>query len=618
MSKQLYEEALADVKKLKEVAEDNAKKALLEAVTPRIKDLIENQLLGEAAVDDDKLLFDELPHEPVVASAKMSTVQASEPQSDDITVDLDSLKDANAEDEYELSLESASTLKAMIAEKRDDNFSDRLAMLQKKIDLVAAAGDMVRQTEGYSNMIYSSISEVEDMYSYLQDKMQETSDKKKYESVLENHYSTLKQLTERKMNKKNSTLSEADVTLKLTGMPDDLDLDSVGVDLVTDDVGDEGDEGDEDLDLGGEQEEEESDEDLESDEADDADAKMESVNLSDDVVVEIDEGMLRREIKRMKALREEDETKVQSWGHGAGDVSDDFAEDETEVLDVELTTEGEDEDDEDDDLDEAQDQVDDLDEADMDQAYMDELDEADMDQAEDDRKHGGNVAPDSMGPGAKSNKQKRHTESLEQRLEAEKAIQSEAKKKAQRAKKMQSAAQKKAQQSKKMQEKQAAKKQAKKMQEAYAFFATKFNESVARSNKLSGMLSEAAKKGTVKNDDSTRTADESSSLRKKLAETNLFNAKLLFTNKLLQNESLTRRQKAEVIERLDEACTEREVKLVYESLVKALQGSTTKRVNESSTPAPVVGSSSRPVRPASTLNEGFEADRWARLAGIVK
>ena len=47
MSKQLYEEALADVKSLKEVAEDNAKRALIEAVTPRIRDLIERQLLKE-------------------------------------------------------------------------------------------------------------------------------------------------------------------------------------------------------------------------------------------------------------------------------------------------------------------------------------------------------------------------------------------------------------------------------------------------------------------------------------------------------------------------------------------------------------------------------------------
>ena len=49
MSKQLYEEALADVKKLKEIAEDSAKKALIEAVSPRIRDLIETELLREAS-----------------------------------------------------------------------------------------------------------------------------------------------------------------------------------------------------------------------------------------------------------------------------------------------------------------------------------------------------------------------------------------------------------------------------------------------------------------------------------------------------------------------------------------------------------------------------------------
>jgi hypothetical protein len=49
MSKQLYEEAIADVKKLKEIAEDNAKRAVIEAVAPRIRELIEKELLGEAS-----------------------------------------------------------------------------------------------------------------------------------------------------------------------------------------------------------------------------------------------------------------------------------------------------------------------------------------------------------------------------------------------------------------------------------------------------------------------------------------------------------------------------------------------------------------------------------------
>jgi len=53
MSNKLFEEALADAKKLKEVAEENAKKAILEAVTPRIREFIEDQLLESDEEADD-------------------------------------------------------------------------------------------------------------------------------------------------------------------------------------------------------------------------------------------------------------------------------------------------------------------------------------------------------------------------------------------------------------------------------------------------------------------------------------------------------------------------------------------------------------------------------------
>jgi hypothetical protein len=90
----------------------------------------------------------------------------------------------------------------------------------------------------------------------------------------------------------------------------------------------------------------------------------------------------------------------------------------------------------------------------------------------------------------------------------------------------------------------------------------------------------------------------------------------MYSNKLLQNESLSRRQKAEIIERLDEARTPREAKLVYESLVKTMAG-TSKPLRENANRS--VGSSSMTTRPASTqLREGFETDRWAKLAGIIK
>ena len=47
MSK-LFEEALNDAKKLKEIAEQNATNKIIEAVAPRIKQLIESELMDDS------------------------------------------------------------------------------------------------------------------------------------------------------------------------------------------------------------------------------------------------------------------------------------------------------------------------------------------------------------------------------------------------------------------------------------------------------------------------------------------------------------------------------------------------------------------------------------------
>ena len=52
MSK-IFEEAIADAKKLKEVAEENAKKAILESVTPQIREFIEEQLLEASDSEEE-------------------------------------------------------------------------------------------------------------------------------------------------------------------------------------------------------------------------------------------------------------------------------------------------------------------------------------------------------------------------------------------------------------------------------------------------------------------------------------------------------------------------------------------------------------------------------------
>ena len=108
-------------------------------------------------------------------------------------------------------------------------------------------------------------------------------------------------------------------------------------------------------------------------------------------------------------------------------------------------------------------------------------------------------------------------------------------------------------------------------------------------------------------------AKEAVTLREQLEEVNLFNAKLLYVNKLMQNRDLTPRQQRSIVESLDAAKSVREAKLLYTSLTESL-----KPRSGAMTEGRILGSSSRSTRPGGTasLNESVEVDRWAILAGI--
>lgn len=113
--------------------------------------------------------------------------------------------------------------------------------------------------------------------------------------------------------------------------------------------------------------------------------------------------------------------------------------------------------------------------------------------------------------------------------------------------------------------------------------------------------------------EATKAAEQ---LKTQLLETNLFNAKLLYVNKLMQNRSLNEKQQRSIVEALDKAKTVRECKLLFESLNESI---TSKHpLNEARIP----GSSSRTVQSGSTqpqqLNESADSDRWAILAGLKK
>ncbi len=104
-------------------------------------------------------------------------------------------------------------------------------------------------------------------------------------------------------------------------------------------------------------------------------------------------------------------------------------------------------------------------------------------------------------------------------------------------------------------------------------------------------------------------------LRGKLNEVNLLNAKLLFTNKLFRKYGLNNEQKMKVVEQFDRASTLREVKLVYSTLGESF-GVARNNINESK------GSASKPIASTKSekkvISESTDLrDRFKKLANLI-
>ena len=112
---------------------------------------------------------------------------------------------------------------------------------------------------------------------------------------------------------------------------------------------------------------------------------------------------------------------------------------------------------------------------------------------------------------------------------------------------------------------------------------------------------------------------QAAAVQKELKESNLFNAKLLYVNKLMQQHDLNSKQQRAIVEALDNAKTLREAKLLYTSLTDSLRRRNTGRtksagsLNESLVRS---GSGSNSTRSSAPAKSGVELDRWAILAGI--
>lgn len=109
-------------------------------------------------------------------------------------------------------------------------------------------------------------------------------------------------------------------------------------------------------------------------------------------------------------------------------------------------------------------------------------------------------------------------------------------------------------------------------------------------------------------------------LRERLQEVNLLNAKLLFTNKMFRKEGLNNEQKIRIVESFDRATTVREVKLVYTALVENL--STAAKTFAASRKKVVAEGFASKATPstapkAEVIVENTVAKRLQELAGII-
>lgn len=103
-------------------------------------------------------------------------------------------------------------------------------------------------------------------------------------------------------------------------------------------------------------------------------------------------------------------------------------------------------------------------------------------------------------------------------------------------------------------------------------------------------------------------------IKSELNEVNLFNAKLLYTNKIFKAKNLTETQKVKVLTAFDKAASVKEAKLVYETLSEGFKEKKSP-VNESL----LRGSASKPagiVEKKPILEVDNQFARWQKLAGI--
>jgi hypothetical protein len=529
-------EAILEAKKLREVAEANAKKALIEAMTPKVRELIEKELLGESVDETD---------DDIIESAISSLGEADD--GCDVGCDPEDKKQGKKKDDEKevitdnehcldegedplvLSKESAEFLTALLEEPKVKNLAlearvtkakKRLGVIREflstsarkdpkaKVLVTSMLTNLVRETRSLENDVIriaekeqkgrkaALTSELKRIRKEIVEMTGRSKRKLKEGSVGDEMYEIdLKELDEPEM----PPMGDA---------PEDGDLPPVGDELSMDDGALDDEAGGSveipmDLaqellaalegEVGGDEEGGDElppmlpDEGDEGGEEGDAGGEEEEEEISDDDVVEIDESVLRRELARMKNERRIREGKGSSHTVHDASVLDDFG--------------------------------------------------------------GGTVDREVFVDSDDSDLNVLEVKRLRKQLQSE-----------------------------------------------------------SRKNRALRRSVESFKQATTK-------------LKEQLEQLNLFNAKLLYVNKLMTNEGVTARQKKAIIESLEKARTLREVKLLYKTLSASLQKGRKDAVPMNESTVRKTASASRPVKGGGTTSsaaDDTQLDRWSILAGIPK
>jgi len=564
----IFDEAIADAKKLKEIAEQNAKNRIIEAVTPKIKRLIEAEIAGED-MDLEDAEEDSDDYEEFTAGDTAMDVDSSsgldlsynEPVEPEMPADMGSpmmTDDIDLDDGLGLEIEDDKPEKNVVINVTVESArKSALSKLRKR-----KAVKLLESLRSAKNA-----SKKRKMLSELAKLQRECiSSSSTVDKKLARKLSTLlKETNMSRRTRKNWFLFEGegegeDEDLDLGG-DEDLDLededeevdvdaiksaieelaDAVGLEVMDEDE-------DEDEDVEGEEEEEEEDLDLGEADMDDVDmaegiyeADMdedEDLKEDDDKVVEINESALRRDLMRMKRNARNRRSRRLAESRRSRSASRRrrrlF---EAEAVDAASHFGG---------GSAEQEMFIDVDENTLINALAEELGDAhDLDMNIDGSGDASKAAGHFGGGKAQAIREARRRRAIARRA--------------------------------------------------------KITESRAKR----AVLAERKKAAAAK---------------RELKESNLFNAKLLYVNKLMQQHVLNKKQQRAIVEALDNAKTLREAKLLFEGLSDSLSKAKRKSGNSLNESRVISGRSSTATRSSAPATTQMSSDlsRWQKLAGIKK